>query len=44
VADAVGDGVGVVDAVGDLVADCADELDMDVVAYAMSLVVEYGAL
>jgi len=28
----------------DLVADCADELDMDVVAYAMSLVVEYGAL
>lgn len=28
----------------DLVSDCADELDMDIVAYAMSLIMDYGAL
>jgi len=27
-----------------LVSDCADELDMDIVAYAMSLIMDYGAL
>ena len=28
----------------DLVSDCADELDMEIVTYAMSLVMDYGAL
>lgn len=28
----------------DLISDCADELDMDVVTYAMSLIMDYGAL
>jgi len=28
----------------DLVSDCADELDMDNVTYAMSLIMDYGAL
>jgi hypothetical protein len=28
----------------DLVSDCADELDMEIVTYAMSLIVDYGAL
>lgn len=28
----------------DLVSDCADELDMNIVAYAMSLIMDYGAL
>jgi len=28
----------------DLVSDCADELDMDTVTYAMSLIMDYGAL
>jgi len=28
----------------DLISDCADELEMDVVTYAMSLIMDYGAL
>jgi len=28
----------------DLVSDCADELDMEIVTYAMSLIMDYGAL
>ncbi len=28
----------------DLVSDCADELDMDTITYAMSLIMDYGAL
>jgi len=28
----------------DLVSDCADELDIEIVTYAMSLIMDYGAL
>jgi len=28
----------------DLVSDCADELDMEIVTYVMSLIMDYGAL
>jgi hypothetical protein len=28
----------------DMVSDCADELDMEIVTYAMSLIMDYGAL